>query len=135
MKRSTFLLISSILSFAFGILMFLLPGLAAKSLGIVSTHETTSLLRGMGGLIIGSGAVIFLLRNNKDTGTLKVLLITNIITHLLGLSADIWGVADGVLTTSKIVPVEMTHLFVGIGSFICLLKLKAIGPVNDGQNR
>lgn len=135
MKRSTFLLISSILSFAFGILMFLLPGLAAKSLGIVSTPEATSLLRGMGGLIIGSGAVIFLLRNNKDTGTLKVLLITNIITHLLGLSADIWGVVDGVLTTSKIVPVEMTHLFVGIGSFICLLKLKAIGPVNDGQNR
>ena len=135
MKRSTFLLISSILAFVFGIMMFFLPGLAAKFLGILSTPGAMSLLRGMGGLIIGSGAINFLLRNYQDTNALKALLIANIVTHLLGLSADILGVLDGVLTTLKIVPVEMTHLFVGAGSFICLLKLKTLGFVTDDQNR
>lgn len=126
MKRSGFLLISAILSFVFGGMMFFVPAFAAKFLDIASTPQTVSVLRGMGGLIIGSGAINFLLRNQNDIAALKGLLLTNIITHLLGISADIWGVLDGALTTSKIAPVELTHLFVGIGSLICLLRLKTI---------
>lgn len=129
MKRSGFLLISAILSFVFGAMMFFVPAFAANFLDIASTPQIVSVLRGMGGLIIGSGAINFFLRNQNDIGALKGLLLTNIITHLLGISADIWGVLDGALTTSKIAPVELTHLFVGIGSLICLLRLKTISKV------
>jgi hypothetical protein len=129
MKRSIFLLISAILAFAFGSMMFLLPGLAAKSLGLASLPETSSVLRGMGGLIIGSGMINFFLRDSNDSATLGAILLTNVITHLLGLSADIWGVVDGVLTTSKIAPVETTHLFVAIGSLIYLLSIRSAARI------
>jgi hypothetical protein len=38
--------------------------------------------------------------------------------------ADILGIFDGALTIIKIVPVGITHLFVGIGSFTFLLRTK-----------
>lgn len=47
----------------------------------------------------------------------------NIVTHLLGITADIWSVFDGALTTVRIFPVEIAHLFVGLGSSIYLLGL------------
>jgi hypothetical protein len=124
MKRSTFLLISGIAAFLFGAMMFFLPGMAAQLLGIAPTPAVASVLRGMGGLIIGSGVINFLVRNYNDTETLKAVLLTNIVTHLFGLLADLLGVNDGALTIIKMAPVEATHLFVGIGSLIFLLKLK-----------
>lgn len=129
MKRSAFLLIAAILSFVFGAMMFFIPALAAKLLGIAATPETASVLRGMGGLIIGSGTINFLVRNFTDIPTLKAVLLTNIITHLLGLTADIWGILDGVLTVSNMLPVELTHIFVGAGSLIYLLRLKKASAI------
>lgn len=125
MKRSTFLLTTAILSLAFGAMMFFVPKFAAGFLDIATTPQTISVLRGMGGLIIGSGAINYFLHNQDNLEILKGLLVTNIITHLLGLSADIWGILDGALTVSKMAPVEITHLFVGIGSLIYLLRLNA----------
>ncbi len=124
MKRSVFLLVTALASFAFGAMMFFIPNFTTNFLGITTTLQTVSVLRGMGGLIIGSGAINYFLRNQNGTEVLKGLLLTNMITHLLGLSADIWGVADGVLTISKMAPVEITHLFVGIGSLLYYLKLE-----------
>ena len=116
MRRSTFLLITAILSFVFGAMMFFAPASGAKIIGLAATAETKSVLRGLGGLIIGSGTVNLLLRNQTDISALRGLLIANIVTHLLGILADVWGVSGGVLTTAKIAPVEITHLFIGIGS-------------------
>ncbi len=123
MKRSMFLLITAIASFAFGAMMFFVPNFAAGFLNIATTLQTISVLRGMGGLIIGSGAINYFLRNQNNAGIITSLLFTNIITHLLGLSADIWGIVDGALTIKKMAPVEITHLFVGIGSLIYLLRI------------
>src|SRR3981189_1886019 len=123
MNRSTFLLITATLSFAFGAMLFFVPSFGSILLGLPTNIETSSVLRGMGGLIIGSAIINFLLRSHTEGATIKALLVTNIITHLLGLSADIWGVYDGALTVIKMVPVEATHLFVGIGSLIYLLNL------------
>lgn len=124
MKRSLFLLIAALGSLVFGAMMFFLPTVAAGFLGIDTALPTISVVRGMGGLIIGSGAINYFLRNEYNVQVLKGLLLTNIITHLFGLSADIWGIADDVLTISKMAPVELTHLFIGIGSLIYYLQLK-----------
>ena len=130
MRHSTFLLITAILSFVFGATMFCAPALGAKMIGLAATAETGSVLRGLGGLIIGSGTINLLLRNQTDINALRGLLLANIVTHCLGISADIFGVSAGVLTTGKIAPVEITHLFVGIGSLIYLFKLKS-GAVSN----
>lgn len=126
MKRSTFLLLSALLSFVFGAMMFFVPAFAAGFLDIAAEPQTVSVLRGLGGLIIGSGAINFFLRNQKDTEVIRGLLLTNIITHFLGISADVWGVVDSALTLSKIAPVQITHLFIGIGSLIYLLRLNTV---------
>lgn len=93
---------AAILSFVFGAMMFFAPAIGARIIGLAATPETESVLRGLGGLIIGSGTINLLFRNQNDIHAVKALLITNIITHLLGILADVRGVLDGVLTTSKI---------------------------------
>ncbi|HTB52777.1 MAG TPA: hypothetical protein VK718_08375 [Ferruginibacter sp.] len=124
MKRSTFLLITALLSFAFGAMMFFLPAAAANFLGIATSPATTSVLRGMGGLIIGTGTMNFLIYNNNNPATIMMVLLTNIITHILGISADVLGIMSGALLPIKMAPVEIVHLFIGIGSWICLLRFK-----------
>jgi hypothetical protein len=88
MKSSVFLSIAALLSFVFGFMMFFLPRMAGESLGLVSGAETLSLLRGMGGLIVGGGTINRLLRNQTDRVSLKALFLTNVVTRALGLGAD-----------------------------------------------
>jgi hypothetical protein len=47
------------------------------------------------------------------------------ITHYWDYQQMFEGLLTGALTPAKIAPVEITHLFIDIGSLICLLKLKA----------
>ena len=103
--------------------MFFLPSFATYLLGIDYTKGTAALLRGMGGLIIGTGTMNLLFRNSMNGVTVRALLLTNIITHLFGLSADIWGIADNALTFTKMVPVEITHIFIGMGSLLYLGRM------------
>lgn len=44
MKRSTFLFVTAILSFALGAMMFFVPNFAARFLNIAITPQTTSVL-------------------------------------------------------------------------------------------
>jgi hypothetical protein len=124
MKLPVFLTISAVGSFAFGAMMFFMPGFAARLLGIACTLQTGSLLQGMGGLIIGLGAINFLGRHFTEVRMLRVVLLTNVLTHTLGLLADIFGALNGALQIRQMAPVELTHLFIGIGSLIYLLKLR-----------
>jgi hypothetical protein len=104
--------------------MFLIPVLSANFMGLNFNPESASLLRGMGALIIGTGMMNNLIYKSTNFELLKVVLITNIISHLLGISVDFLGVYQGVLSAIKFAPVEVTHLFVGIGSAIYLIMLK-----------
>lgn len=123
MKRKNFLLISALLSFGFGAMMFFLPQFASKNFGMTYTPEIGSLLRGMGGLIIGTGLINFLFRHNTSNEALKTLFIANIVTQLLGIITDFWGLYDRAITLKNILPVQVTHLFIGVGSLIYLLRL------------
>lgn len=104
--------------------MFFISGAAAESLGLTYTPQIGSVIKGLGGLIIGSGTINFLMKDITDIKSMRALLLTNIITHLLGISANILGLFDGALTFPKVIPVQITHLFVGIGSLVYLSKLK-----------
>ncbi len=124
MSRSLFFLLAAIGAAGFGGLMFFAPASAAGLLGIESGTATFSVLRGMGGLIIGTATMNFLARTLRDSAALRAILITNIATHAFGLAADIWGIMDGALSVLKMAPVEATHLLVGIGSCIYLARLR-----------
>jgi hypothetical protein len=124
MKRKKFLLISALLSFGFGSMLFFLPQFASKNFGMTYTPEIGSLLRGMGGLIIGTGLINFLFRKTTSSEALKALFIANIVTQFLGIIADFLGLYEEVLTLRNILPVQVTHLFIGVGSLIYLLQLE-----------
>jgi hypothetical protein len=128
MKLSVFLIISAIGSFAFGAMMFFMPGFAAQLLGLDFTQQSGSLLQGMGGLIIGLSTINLLARNFTDYNALRAVLLSNIITNILGLSVDLLGIFNGTLLTSKMAPVEFTHIFISLGSLFYLLRLKRTKP-------
>ncbi len=72
MTRSLFLLISAILSFIFGAMMFFVPAVAARFLDIGSAPAVMSVLRGMGGLILAAALSIFSYINKLMQTHLKV---------------------------------------------------------------
>jgi hypothetical protein len=125
MKHSIFLLLAGIGSLFFGLLLFFAPQIGANMFEMKPHIENLSLLRGMGGLIIGAGIFNLLFRKVTDTTILKAVLLVNIFTHLFGLLADYRGLYDGALTITGILPVQITHFFIGGGSLIYLLPLNS----------
>ena len=124
MKRSTFLLITACVLFAFGSSMFLSRTFAADFLGLDATLQINSGLKAMGGLLIGSSVLNYLLRHQQNPEVVHTLLLTNIVTHTLGFIAASMGVAEGTFTWVIIAPVIVVQLFIVIGSGVYLLGLK-----------
>ncbi|WP_343636935.1 hypothetical protein [Fluviicola sp.] len=129
MKHAIFLLFAGTGSLFFGILLFFAPQIGAASFGMDATIPNESLLRGMGGLIIGTGIFNILFRKVYDPKILRSVFLVNIFTHLFGLFADYWGLFDGALTFTGILPVQITHLFIGGGSLIYLLKNEPLSKI------
>ncbi|MEP7197407.1 MAG: hypothetical protein ABI851_12875 [Saprospiraceae bacterium] len=125
MKRSIFFLIAAIIAVLFGGMMFISPSKASEGFGMVSSADTNILFRALGAMILSTGIMNFLVRNHTDNLTLKAVLLTNVITHALSMTADLWAVSDGVLEISKAAPGQIAHLFVGFGSLIYMLKIKS----------
>ena len=124
MKRSLFLTIVAILGFIFGALLFLFPDKAGEGFGVALTPVSSLLFRTLGGMILGSALLNFMVRKHSDSPTLKAVLATNLIMHALVMAVDIGGVSSGVLQFSKIAVGQLNHLFVGIGSLIYLVRMK-----------
>ncbi|MBX7142172.1 MAG: hypothetical protein K1X63_13940 [Chitinophagales bacterium] len=124
MKRSIFFLIAAIIAGLFGGMMLLAPAKAAEGFGILSTPESTILFRALGAMIFSTGVMNFLVRNHPDNITLKMVLLTNLVTHTLSTVADLWAVSDGILEITKAAPGLVAHLLIGIGSLIYAMKIK-----------
>ncbi len=124
MKRPIFLLITALASFVFGAVMFFSPASAASALGLEQAASTIAVLRGAAALIIGHGAINYYLRNHHNSEVMRGLLLTNIITHLFGLGADAWSISEGILLIEEMAVVELTHLFIAIGSIYYLVQAR-----------
>ena len=70
MKRSLFLIITAIIATLFGGMMLFMPVKAAEGFGMTSTLETALMFRSLGGLILCSGVLNFLVRNEGDSKAL-----------------------------------------------------------------
>jgi len=125
MKRSTFFLITSIFAFIFAAMMLLVPASAAQGFGMVSTPETNLLFRSLGAMLLSVAILNFMVRNHPDSNTLKAILIFNIALNLLGMLSDVPGIIEGILPFGKAIPGHIIHLFIIIGSFIYLRKIKS----------
>lgn len=124
MKRSIFLLISAIIAFLFGGMMFLTPESAAAGFDITSTPTILMFFRAMGESILAMGVLSFWVRNETDSKALKSILISFAIYHGLGLYNDLYSISQGIIAFNKTLPGIVVHLFIGIGSIYYALKIK-----------
>ena len=124
MKRSIFLIITSIISALFGGMMFFLPEMVTEGFGSAPTAFSTFLMREMGLIILCSGVLNFLVRNDSDSVALKAILIFNIAYHITMIPIVFMGVSQGVFTIDKSIGGLAAHLFIGIGSLFYLKKIK-----------
>jgi hypothetical protein len=126
MKRSLFFIITTVVAVLFGGMMLLAPEKAAEGFGMMSSNETALLFRSLGGLILATGVLNFLVRNDADSKTLKAILIFNIVFHALSMLNDFAGVYQDVIGFDKIIGGLIAHLFIGIGSAVYLSKMKGV---------
>ena len=124
MKRSLFLIITAIISALFGGMMFFLPGMVTEGFGSSPTPFSSFLMREMGLIILCSGVLNFLVRNDSDSMALKAIFIFNIAYHVIMIPIVFIGVSQGVFTIDKSFGGLAAHLFVGIGSLFYLMKIK-----------
>ena len=125
MKRSIFLIITALISALFGGFMFLAPDVIAEGFGSAHTSFSKFLMKELGLIIICAGVINFMVRNHGDSTTLKAILIFNTAYHLIMIPIVLMGVSQGVFTIDKTIGGLASHLFIGIGSVIYILKMKA----------
>jgi len=124
MKRSIFLIITSIISVLFGGMMFFLPDTMIEGYGSVPDLFSSFMMREIGVLILCSGLLNFLVRNNGDSMSLKAILIFNATYHVAMIPIVLLGVSQEVFMFDKSIGGLVAHLFIGIGSLIYLMKIK-----------
>ena len=100
-----------------------MPGKGAEGFGFVPGEQVNILFRAMGVMIFSAGLLNFMVRSHGDSATLKAVLWFNIVLHGLNFIFDMMGVANGTMELAKIGAGQVTHLFVGIGSVIYLMRI------------
>lgn len=124
MSRSIFLLLTAIIAFLFGGMMSVAPDKAAETFGMTFSPEIGIVFRWLGVMIVCSGIMNIMIRNDGDTNTLKAVLIFMAGFHALSLLVDFIGIGQGVLQVANLIPGMILHPLVAIGSVFYLSKIK-----------
>ena len=124
MNRSIFLLLTAVIALLFGGMMLVAPDKASETFGITFSPEIGIVFRWLGVMIVCSGILNFIVRNDSGTSTLKAVLIFTAAFHALSLLIDFVGIGQGVLKTGNLIPGIVVHSFVAVGSVFYLLKIK-----------
>lgn len=82
------------------------------------------LLRVIGGAILSSGVLNFMVMNHSDNITFKAILVFNIVFHALGMLVDFYGMFQNLVHFEKTVVGNGVHVFVIIGCMYYLMKMK-----------
>ncbi len=124
MKRSHFLLIIAVLNGALALFMTLAPAKAAEVFGIANSPHTTTLLRGIGTLILSLSVLNFLVRNEPDSPAFRAVLIANLIGAGLGVVFNVMDMVNGVTEIAKVAPGTAVPLITTVASLYYLMKMK-----------
>lgn len=124
MKRSTFLIISAIVSVILGGGMLVFPDIVAAILGATTNPFSAFIMRELALIIICSGILNFLVRNESSSFALKVILIFNIAYHGTMIPMDLIGILQGVFTFKNLLGILAFHIFIAGGSVYFLVRLR-----------
>ncbi len=123
MHRRLFFLWSGLIALAMGIVLLVSPTLAAQLFGVTPSTATDLLFRAMGATIVSTGVLNLLVRLHADSASLRAVLIFNIVSQVLNIAVDLFGVAAGTVAMSSMAPAQVVHLFILVGSWHYLRDL------------
>ena len=137
MKRSTFLLISSIGQLFFGIFFLFFTEIAATaSLKNINDMTEVALLfqKNIGVFNIGFGIVTILSRKSPDTIALRAILIGTLFYLIASVCTDSYAIINGLFTTQGWGGIVFRIVFI-IGYFYYLAKMKIEQPPSQPMAR
>jgi len=124
MKRSTFLLVTAILAAPIGFMSLFFPSQMAEGFGVTATPMILLLSRELGVFNLCTGGLNFLVRHHPDSGTLKAVLLYNLVYHAIMLLVNGYSLAQGAFTVGQAVLPVVFHLFIGIGSYYFVARMR-----------
>src|SRR3954469_19914869 len=110
MKRSTFLLISAIVAWIFGLVMMINPRGFTSGTIPVPTDQIDGIMRLLGTNLFAIGSINFLACKDGWSKSMRAILIGNILLHVLGLSFDFYNYSLGLFLMSGIMMGAVVHL-------------------------
>ena len=124
MKRSSFLLIASVIPLLFGLVMMVIPDtILSNTLTTDANLQTHSVTQWVGFGVFTIGLINFLSRNDGGSDALKAIIIGNIVFHTLGVFFDIYDYSIGVMRLAGLLTGLAPHSFLIIGFVNYLRKL------------
>ena len=124
MKRSTFLLVTAILAAPIGFMSLFFPDQMAAGFGVTATPMILLLSRELGVFNLCTGGLNFLVRHHGDSKTLKAVLVYNLVYHATMLLVNVYSLTQGAFTAGQAVLPMVFHLFIGIGSYYYISRMK-----------
>ncbi|MBR11373.1 MAG: hypothetical protein CMP48_27315 [Rickettsiales bacterium] len=125
MSRQTFLTISAPIACIVGLVALFYPSLLLISKGVVPDEPVKVWMTEVGILLLSMGVILFLVRKQPDSITMKALLFGNMLIQLGLLVIEIQAFLVGTITDiSGIIPNSILHVLLVIGFFYYWMKLK-----------
>lgn len=136
MRRNTFLGTVSLVASGVGSVALFAPGLILESKGVLPSAAADVWVRELGVALIAFGVMTFLMKGQKDSPGLRVLLIGNMVLQIGLLPIEIIAYCQGVITRlSGIVPNEALHLVLAcaFGTYAFRVKTAEQEPDPNGS--
>ncbi len=134
MQRSTFLTIASAIAFAIGLFALSAPGVLIGTVKTAAPSEVANVMaRTVGILLITVGVLNFLVRRDRDSPTLRSILIADLILQIGILPIDPIAYARGVYATpGAFVPNTIIHILLAIGFAYYLIEMRSRRIYEEG---
>jgi hypothetical protein len=124
--RSLFLTLSSAVALAIGSVAYALPQVLLESKGVALPNAAAALwVREVGVAIFALGAVMFLVRKQADSPTLRAVFLGNALVQLGLLPIELWAYHEQVITRlAGIVPSSALHAVLAGGFLLFAFRMK-----------
>ncbi len=125
MTRNYFLTIASFIAMAVGIFALFFPAALQESKGTFPNKATYVWTTEVGIFLIAIGIMVFLIRKEEDSKTLKVFLFGNVIIQIGLFIIELLAYINGIITKlSGIIPNLSLHILLTIGFLYFLMPMK-----------
>lgn len=124
MNRTVFLTIVAPIAITVGLVALLFPSLLLESKGVSPDAPVKVWMTEVGILLISVGVIVFFVRKEQSSNSLKAIFIGNIMIQIGLLLIEIFAYANNTITEiSGIIPNSLLHIILSFGFFYYLLKM------------